>query len=208
MRATKAYGDVLRFRRPVIATGEVAALLRVPRYSASRLLRRLSRDGVVMPIRRGLWSVGRQPDPCSLAAALTAPYPSYVSVWSALYRHGMIDQVPRDIYVVSLDRSKQIKTPVARFVVHHLAPRLFGGFETKEGVTLATPEKALFDVVYLTCVRGRRFAALPEIELPVNFDEREVWRWVERIRALRLRTLVRERLDEVLGRAERDEAGS
>jgi predicted transcriptional regulator of viral defense system len=28
---------------------------------------------------------------------LTAPRPAYVSLWSALARHGMIDQIPRSI---------------------------------------------------------------------------------------------------------------
>jgi predicted transcriptional regulator of viral defense system len=207
MRSTKAYAEILRLRRPVMTTGETAALLGVPGYSASRLLRQLAGDGLVVPIRRGLWAVGERPDPAALIPALTAPYPSYVSAWSALSRHGMIDQIPRETYVASLDRSKRIKTSLGTFVVQHLAPALFGGYTTDGGPPMATPEKALFDAVYLALVKGRRFAALPEIELAAEFDEKVLWAWVDRIRSRRLRTLVRERLTRALTVAEYEEPG-
>ena len=43
-------------------------------------------------------------------------------------------------------------------------PDFFGGFETlREHLHLATPEKALLDVLYLTTARSRLFAALPEV---------------------------------------------
>ncbi len=204
MRTTEAYADLLRVRRPIMTTGEVASRLRVPEYSASRLLRTLARDGIALKVRRGLWSLTDRPDPYTLPPALTAPYPSYVSVWTALYRHGMIDQIPPEIYVVSLDRSKRIKTPVGTFVVQHLAPNLFGGFEIKDHVQVATPEKALFDTLYLALSRGRRFASLPEIDLPADFDEAKTHHWAHRIRSHRLRTLVQQRLAAALARAERE----
>jgi predicted transcriptional regulator of viral defense system len=204
MRTTKAHADILRMRRPVVTTGEVAAWLGLPRYSASRLLLRLSRDGLVVKLRRGLWGIGQRFDPLTIVPALTAPYPSYVSLWSALHYHGMIDQIPRDVYVVSVDRSKRIRTPVATYVVQHLDPALFGGYEPRNGARLATPEKALFDTVYLTRIRGRRRSSLPEIELPQGFDDAKVQHWVERIGSKRLRTLVGERIRDVLARAERE----
>lgn len=205
MRATEAYAELLRLERPVVTTGEVAARLRVPKYTASSVLRRLERDGIVMRIRRGLWALGRQLDPYALPECLTAPYPSYVSLWTALYHHGMIDQVPRDTYIASVDRSKRIRTPVGTYVIHHLHPDLFGGFSARGGVRMATPEKALFDTVYLALSRGRRFARLPEVELPSDFNDAEVRHWVAQIPARRLRTLVGRQVEKVLAEAEREE---
>lgn len=204
MRTTAAYAELLRLRRPVLTTGEAAARLRLPRFAASQILRRLADDGIVLQIRRGLWALTREVDPYALPEHLTAPYPSYISMWTALYRHGMIDQIPREIYVASLDRSKMIKTPVGNFVIQHLTPGLFGGFETRDGVRMATPEKGLFDTVYLAGARGERFARLPELELPSRFADKEVRRWVKRIPSSRLRTLVGRQLVRILAGAERE----
>lgn len=204
MRATEAYADLLRLKRPVVTTGEVAARLRIAKPTASKLLRRLAADGVITRIRRGLWALTSSPDPSLLPESLTAPYPSYVSTWTALYRHGMIDQIPREIYIASVDRSKRIKTPVGMFIVQHVTPDLFGGFQASNGTRVATPEKALFDTVYLAESRGKRFASLPELDLPSGFDEAELGRWVQRIASSRLRTLVAQRLNEILTHAERE----
>lgn len=204
MRATAAYAELLRFRRPVLTTSEAAARLRLPGFAASQILRRLADDGIVVQIRRGLWALNREIDPYALPEHLTAPYPSYISIWTALYRHGMIDQIPREIYIVSLDRSKRIRTPLGIFVIQHLTPGLFGGFETRDRVRMATPEKGLFDTVYLAGSRGERFARLPELELPSGFAERELRRWVKRIPSSRLRTLVGRQLGRILAGAERE----
>lgn len=198
MRSTEAYANLLQLKRPVVSTGEAAVRLRQSEHATSKFLRRLARDGLLIRLRRGLWALSPLTDPYILPPYLTAPYPSYISTWTALYHHGMIDQVPREIYVVSLDRSKRIKTPVGTFVVQHMSPGLFDGFETSNGVPVAVPEKALFDTVYLAGVRGRSYARLPELDLPERFDEPKIRKWVRRISLRRLRVLVEQRIERVL----------
>ena len=62
-------------------------------------------------------------------------------------------------------------------------------------VKVASPEKALFDLAYLSGGRSRRFAALPELELPQRFSRKELERWLEKITAARSRTMTRQRLE-------------
>ncbi|MGH2349895.1 MAG: hypothetical protein ACRDFT_10590 [bacterium] len=88
-----------------------------------------------------------------------------------------------------------MSTPFGKYVIQHINPRLFDGFELRDGVAIATPEKALFDTIYLLAARGRRHLHLPEIEIPQRFDQRELAMWTSRIVLRRLRSLVRERLD-------------
>lgn len=71
----------------------------------------------------------------------------------------------------------------------------------RDGVKLATPEKALLDVLYLSGQRGRLFGALPEVELPRRFRRSLAEYWVRRIETRRLATLVREKLEAILARA-------
>jgi len=202
MRATAAYAELLQLNRPVVRTSEAAARLRLPKYAATKILKQLADDGVVVLLRRGLWALTRQVDPYTLPEYLTAPYPSYISTWTALYQHGMIDQVPRSIYVASLDRARRLHTPVGLYVIQHVGPAVFGGFRSRNGVRMATPEKALFDAVYITGARGVRFTYLPELELAPSFRRGEIRRWVRRIPAKRLRTIVTNRLEEILSQVE------
>lgn len=65
---------------------------------------------------------------------------------------------------------------------------------------MATPEKALLDVFYLTPARSRLFARLPELELPRGFSVRECRRWIAKIPAAYRRKMVVDRLEAVLGK--------
>jgi predicted transcriptional regulator of viral defense system len=202
MNASEALARLHDLRTPVVTTADGAALLGVSIDAANKTLKRLAKAGLMLSLRHGLWAVGKNIDPLLLPDYLTAPYPSYVSLQSALYLHGMISQIPQVTYVVSLDRAQRIRTSVGTMSIHRVAPSFFGGFELLEaGVKLATPEKALLDVFYLSGTRSRLFAALPEIELPRGFRFREARAWLERIPSRRLRTVVASRLEAIASRS-------
>lgn len=201
MKTTDAFGDLLRLGQPIIETREAAARLGVSVSRASQLLRSLEESGLVRRLRRGLWALRSDVEPFSVPPYLTAPFPAYVSFWSALARHGMIEQIPRQIFVASLDRTRRVATAVGIYSIHHLAPEVFGGYEGSEEVGyLATPEKALFDTVYLHAPRGGD-VLLPELELPNGFQEGRLEHWIRRVARPRLRTLVSRGLERVLARA-------
>lgn len=201
MKASDGFGELLRLGRPIIQTREAAARLGVSTSRASQLMRSLEGSGLVRRLRHGLWALAPDVEPFSVAPYLTAPFPAYVSFWSALARHGMIEQIPRKIFVASLDRSQRIATTVGTYSIHHLAPEVFGGFAGSEEVGyIATPEKALFDIVYLRASRGGH-VLVPEIELPDGFREEALQEWTSRVARPRLRTLVSRGLERVLARA-------
>jgi hypothetical protein len=113
---------------------------------------------------------------------------------------GLVEQIPEVFYAVSLARTQRITTSAGAFSIHHVAPELFGGFdETEQGVKLATAEKALFDLAYLSGGRSRLFASVPELEIPATFQWREVRRWIGRVASARARTLVVQWLDRFVG---------
>ena len=65
----------------------------------------------------------------------------------------------------------------------------FGGWEERghSGVKLATAEKALFDIAYLSPARSRLFRHLPELTLPVTFAPSVLDDWIERVPVARSR---------------------
>lgn len=92
----------------------------------------------------------------------------------------------------ALARLRRLATSVGTYSVHRVAPAFFGGFELEAGgsVKMATPEKALLDVFYLSGVRSRLFASLPELTLPRGFRFHLAQKWIPRIPSARLRTVV------------------
>jgi predicted transcriptional regulator of viral defense system len=203
MNASEALGRLKRLRVPAATTADAAAVLGVSGEAASHTLRRLARSGLITPLRKGVWALADRPDPLALAEYVTTPYPSYLSLQTALYQHGMIEQIPSMIFLVSLARSGRVETGLGTYSVHHVQPAFFDGFESlpDAGIKLATAEKALVDFLYLSPTRSRLFAALPEIDLPRGFRRSVARKWVGRIPSQRLRTIAARRLDEVLARA-------
>jgi predicted transcriptional regulator of viral defense system len=201
VKPVEAYGDLVRMGRPVLSTREAATRWQADRVTAGRRLRAIEEAGLARHLRRGLWALDPEMEPFALAHFLTAPFPAYVSLWSALARHGLIEQIPRQISVASLDRSRRIETSVGAYLVHHLAGEVFGGFEGTEGSGyLATPEKALFDTIYVRAAAGGQ-AYFPELSLPRDFDRAALRSWTDRIPTPRLRTLVSRGIGNALGHA-------
>lgn len=194
MRLPEAYARLQRLRRPVFATSEATAALNLAPTATTMTLARLEEDGLVVRLRKGLWALpenlGGRVDPLEVLPILTRPFPSYASLWTALDAHGMIEQVPRSTHAVSLDRAREITTSIGTFRVHRIATELYGGTTgaTASRAGVATPEKALFDAVYLLIARTGH-GSLPEIEVPDDFDEEALSSWVDRIASPRWRTL-------------------
>lgn len=198
MRTADALGELQRLGQPVIETGEAVARLDVSPVRASQILRSLEDAGVVARLKHGLWLLKPDIDPFVIPPYLTAPFPAYVSLWSALSTHGMIEQIPRQVFVCSLGRARTVKTTRATYAIHHLVAEVFGGHAgTSEGGYVATPEKALFDSVYLPLARRTR-VFLPELELTTGFDASELHAWTDRIRAPWLRSAVSRELNRLL----------
>lgn len=199
MNLIETHARLIRMGASVFRTADAAAYLGVAVSTASRLLARLAAAGHLLRLRHGLWALPGRLDPLALPGHLTAPFPSYVSLQSALYYHGIISQIPNVIYAVSVGRTRVFRTPLGTVSIHHLQPEFFFGFEVMEtpGVAMATPEKALLDYLYLGPARSHLFRALPELELPSKFDVQSARQMIQRIPSIRRRTLVARSFDEL-----------
>lgn len=196
MSASADLASLRAMGRPLITTRDAAVRLGRTASAASHLLRRLADAGVIRPVRRGLWAIEPDVDPMQLVPWVTAPYPSYISLWSALHAHGMLSQIPREIHAVSVGRPRRVDTSLGVLVVHQIAPEVFGGYETSDdGVALATAGKAVFDLAYLSATHGRRFRHLPEVSLGRGYRSRDTRAWVAKIPSARLRAITRDRIE-------------
>ena len=171
-------------RSPVFTTAEVAESGSMALASASRGLAKLEEERMVTRVRRGLWAITTHPDfsPYAVVPHLFRDgEEGYVSLLSALNLHGMIEQIPPVVQVVTTTQRARLKTPVATYEFHQIQSGLFEGFgpyRQTGNFDIATPEKALFDTMYLAARKGRRFAHLPEVELPESFSSSDVEAWI------------------------------
>jgi predicted transcriptional regulator of viral defense system len=200
MRSIDALAELGALGKPVITTAEASAVWRMNSPGTSKTLSRLATSQLVHKIRQGIWAIGSQePDAYEVAPVLTRPYPNYVSMYSAMFRHGMIEQIPRNIDLMSLGRPMKLPTSIGIFNVHQLQHESFGGFTGQSAVRsgLATAEKSVVDTVAVLGVRSGE-VTLPEIELPKDFDLQTMWEWVEAISSTRLRTIVARNLKRIV----------
>jgi predicted transcriptional regulator of viral defense system len=199
MKLTTALADIKKSKQIVLRTADVMALLDVDKSNASKLLSRLAEPGHVARVKRGLWIIAEGLDPLVLPRYLTSPFPSYVSLQSALFHHGMISQIPRITYCVSLARTRRYSTPLGVISVHHVAPTFFFGFQEvgQHRVAMAVPEKALLDFFYFAPAKSRLFAALPELDLPQSFSMQKATEMIGAVSSQARRSLLEKRLREL-----------
>jgi predicted transcriptional regulator of viral defense system len=200
MRLIDALAKVLALDQPAFRTSDAAVCLRVDRRHASKILERLADAGHLVRLARALWGVPGRLDAFALPGYLAAPFPAYVSLHSALFHHGMVSQIPSVIYAVTVGRARRRETPIGVVSFHHVAPSFFAGYEGhgRGGIKIATPEKALLDVLYLGAGRSEGLGALPELELPRGFSVRRSRQIIALIGSPERRRRVEQRLAGVL----------
>lgn len=139
----------------VFSTSALATLAGMDSVAASQALIRLSKEKLVVRVKRGFWvnQLNHDIHPFEIAPYLRWGWPCYVSLYSALAEHGVIEEISQVIYVVSSALPKNYRTPVGAFHIHHLPPHLLWGYENKKigqgSYPIAEPEKAFLDLVYL-----------------------------------------------------------
>ncbi len=122
--------------------------------NANVFLTRAQAKGLVERVTRGVYlNILREARPGIEELACFLRTPSYISCEWALNRHGILLQAPTVCTVLTLQTavglSRNVDFGGITIEFSHIAPRLFNGFETKDGYNLAVPEKALLDTVYL-----------------------------------------------------------
>lgn len=192
MRLVDVQARLLDMGVSVFNTSDASAWLSISQSHASKLLSRLSAAGLLVHLSRGLWAFKDRVEPMALPQYLANPFPSYVSLQTALYQHDMISQIPVVTYAVSIARTKRFTTPLGTVSLHHVHPSFFFGYETaqKGDIKIATPEKALIDFLYFSPAKSKLFRSLPELELPGRFNIREARHMISMIRSRSRRKLV------------------
>jgi predicted transcriptional regulator of viral defense system len=179
-----------------------SSFLLAGRGSATDVRRQLDRwvkSGRLLRLRRGVYAVAPPyrvgaPHPFLVANHLRRP--SYVSLQSALSHYGMIPEFVPVTTSVTTGRPEELDTPLGRFLFRHVKKTAFFGYTQTEisrgqPVFLASPEKALLDLLYLT-PGSDSLAYLDELrfEPTDRFDWHTLRKHAQRMRSRKLKRAV------------------
>ena len=192
------------FNKPefvVFSTHDYATASGTSMPAASKRLDRLARKRFLTRVTKGLWANASHPHfhPLACVPYLLGKEQGYVSFLTALHLHGIVSQIPRAIQVATTGRGRKLDSAVGQFEFLRIKPELMrDGTEwsdTRQPYLIATPEKELLDVLYLSTRKNRRFASLPELDLiDSGFRALEFERLLRELSySIRIRSAIRSR---------------
>jgi predicted transcriptional regulator of viral defense system len=126
-------------------------------------LNRWVKSGRIYQLRRGLYAIAppyqkAQPHPFLVANHLQRA--SYVSFQSALAFYGLIPETVNITVSATTGRPERLETPLGIYEFRHIKADLLFGYRmtdlADQNALVATPEKALLDLVYLHAGGGSK----------------------------------------------------
>jgi predicted transcriptional regulator of viral defense system len=144
---------LLRRGKSVYSLAELQRLTALSPASLRRSLLRAGRTHLLVRIGKGLY--GNQLNPPSLEEVAGTLYPpSYISLESALFMSGVLEQAPHVLTCVTVNKTKLFRTGLGEISFSHLKKELFFGYSVEGRIFLAEPEKAALDFIYLQLQNG------------------------------------------------------
>ncbi len=155
----------------IFTTRDFANYQKMSMPAASKRLSRLNENKLLTHITKGVWANTGHPyfHPASCVPYLLNNESGYVSFLTALHFHGLLSQIPKTIQVATTGHSRTLDSSVAYYEFIQIKPELMQKHsmwsETQLPYLLATAEKALIDVLYISTRKNRRFIRIPELSL-------------------------------------------
>lgn len=144
---------------PVIETSNLLLGAKDPN-SLHVQISRWEKGGKLIQLKRGIYILAdpyRKIDIYPAYIAATLKRPSYISLEKALEYHDLIPEVVPVYTCVTTKRPSKFENILGVFEYQHIQVPLFWGYESivvnQQMAFMATPEKALLDLVYLRAVK-------------------------------------------------------
>ncbi len=140
--------DILKaYNKSYFTVADFVKIFNISGNSSSVTISRLYKKGLINKIFYNVYVI--RGIPINIDAIISELfYPSYISFESALFRYGILSQAPFTLTFAWKRRSKKINIAGNEVVLRKIKPELFFGFSNVAGVNIATPEKALMDMIY------------------------------------------------------------
>ncbi|MBM3209271.1 hypothetical protein FJZ40_03195 [Candidatus Shapirobacteria bacterium] len=159
MRDIEIIDKIRQYVKDWYSLKDLAQILPVKKTGLRTVVGRLVKRGVLQKINRGKYAVyGKNISPEKIACQIY--YPSYLSLRTTLSRNGVINQIPRQIQLVTSRKSHRTYISGNEIVYRQIRPDLYWGYFQQS----AYPEKALLDLLYYVSL-GKDTISLNELDL-------------------------------------------
>jgi predicted transcriptional regulator of viral defense system len=160
MKGIELLKELQRINKPFYTIADLEKVTGLQRNSLYVALKRWVAGGIIERVSQGIYlPMGSVISMETLAAQIYLP--NYLSFESALAGYGILNLVPYTITFATPRKTKAFLLRKQAVEFRQIARDLFFGFEMKNGIYIASPEKAFLDEIYLLA-RGK---------VTLDFDE-------------------------------------
>ncbi|MFH0837263.1 MAG: hypothetical protein V1870_03990 [Candidatus Aenigmatarchaeota archaeon] len=119
-----------------------------------QLIDSMKKKGLIMKIGAGKYVVCFPDKPDISEIVTKIIWPSYVSFWTALSRHGFTEQLPRTYFLVTTRMNRKMSINNIEIIFVKLSASRFFGYEKRESIVIADKEKSIIDSFLLSRYSG------------------------------------------------------
>jgi len=152
----------------IVSLSDLMKLLDIEKDNTSyKIAEKLVAEKFLLRLKKGIYlSSFNPPDSFEIANAIYTP--SYISMESALNYYGILPQFPYSVTSVSPKKSKKVLLDEKEFEYVQINHKLYWGFRREGQIVIASPEKALLDMVYIVS-KGLRKIEFEDLDYsPIN----------------------------------------
>jgi predicted transcriptional regulator of viral defense system len=163
MKGIELLKKLQRMNKPFYTLADLEKITSLPRNSLYVALKRWVAAGIIERVAQGIYLPMGSVIPIENVAAQLY-IPNYLSFESALSRYGILNLIPYTLSFATTRKTKKCTLREQEIEFRQIDRRLFFGFEMKNGIYIASPEKAFLDEVYFAA-RGKAVLDLDELDM-------------------------------------------
>jgi len=163
MKGIELLKTLQKINKPFYTIADMEKITALPRESLYVALKRWEIGGIIERVAQGIYvPMGSNISLENVAAQLYIP--NYLSFESALAKYGILNLIPYTLTFATTRKTKRYTIEKREIEFRQISSQLFFGFEMKNGIYIASPEKALLDQAYFV-TRGKATLDFDEVNI-------------------------------------------
>jgi predicted transcriptional regulator of viral defense system len=163
MKGLELIKKLQKINKPFYTITDLEKITALPRNSLYVALKRWETGGIIERVAQGIYiPMGSITSVENVAAQLYIP--NYLSFESALSKYGILNLIPYTVTFATTRKTRKYTIQKQEVEFRQIAPDLFFGFEMRNEIYIASPEKAFLDEVYFVA-RGKATLDLDEVDI-------------------------------------------
>jgi predicted transcriptional regulator of viral defense system len=163
MKGIELLKTLQKINKPFYTIADLEKITSLSRNSLYVALRRWKVGGIIERVAQGIYiPMGSNIPLENVAAQLYLP--NYLSFESALARFGILNLIPYTLTFATTRKTRKYTFRKQEVEFRQISSELFFGYEMKNGMNIALPEKAFLDEIYFV-VRGKATLDFDELDL-------------------------------------------